>query len=71
MAGAPQKYDWDAIWAEMCRMIYVDSMTGITKEAFRERIQEWCEAEFGAAPADSTLKPKISALFNALEQDDI
>jgi hypothetical protein len=68
--GAPQKFDWTAIWVEICRSLYFDGAPSNQAELIR-KIQNWYEneADLGPAPETSTLKPLVSKLWRALELD--
>jgi len=67
--GRPKKFDWDAIWAEICRIVHFDGVPE-TQAELVSRVQSWCQSELGAAPETSTLKPKVRSLFKKLNRDE-
>lgn len=67
--GRPEDYPWDDIWIEICRIIYEEGVPTTHSELI-EKVQQWCENHYGKQPADSTLKPKISKLYNTLYKND-
>lgn len=70
VGGAPPRFDWNAIWVEICRIIHEEGVPKTQAELIR-RIQDWHEhdAKLGPAPEPTTLKPLISRLWSALKRD--
>jgi hypothetical protein len=67
--GRPEDYPWDDIWIEVCRYIHYRGLPPTQAELMRH-LQQWCENRLDKQPGDSTLKPKLRKLYEALHRDD-
>jgi hypothetical protein len=65
VGGRPPNYDWDRIWVEIVRVVHEEGLPA-RKSQLVEKIQQWCEDEYGRQPSESTLKPKIALLWEVL-----
>ena len=63
--GRPPKYDWEAFLTEAGRYLYVEGQPG-SKSAFVEIMAQWCLNTWGDEPSASTIKAKISPLYDAI-----
>ena len=65
--GRPPKWDWDAFWVEICRIVYLDGVPSTQAEMVR-KIQEWFVQQVDAVPADSEIKKRVSKLFRVIRE---
>jgi hypothetical protein len=65
--GRPAEFDWDEVWAEICRSVHDEGLPERQAKLI-ERVQQWCEDRYGKQPSDSTLKPKIRKVYEALRR---
>lgn len=65
--GSASKYDWDGFYAALIRRIHNDGLPDTQRELVSE-MQSWFEhrSKDGDAPDESTIRRKISALWNEL-----
>lgn len=63
--GAPQRYDWDGFWVEVCRRIYEDGVPETQGELVRLML-DWFGESGRCVPDTSTLKKKISPLWGQI-----
>lgn len=67
--GRPPKFNWDQIWAEICRIAY-NAVPPITQAEVIRQVSDWCMRRYGESPDENTFKPKVRALFQALKLDE-
>ncbi len=60
--GAPPKYNWDLIWAELVVRADLDNLPSTQAECIRN-ISEWCIERYGDAPSETTLKEKLKYVY--------
>ncbi len=60
--GAPAKYNWDLIWAELVVRADLDNLPSTQAECIRD-ISQWCGDRFGDAPGDTRLKEKLKLVY--------
>ena len=60
--GAPPKYNWDLIWAEIAVRADLDNLPSTQAECIHD-ISTWCIERFGEAPSDTTLKSKLKFVY--------
>jgi hypothetical protein len=65
--GRPPEYDWNAMIHEIIRIADMDNLPKTRADLVR-RLQAWFENVHGKAPAESELKKRVSAIYNALEK---
>ena len=63
--GAPQQFDWDAVWVELCAVIFLDGLPS-TQTELVQHIAAWLESQGKKVPDDSTIKKKIRPLWQRL-----
>lgn len=65
--GSASKWDWDGFYTALIRRIHNDGLPDTQRELVSE-MQTWFErrSETGDAPDESTIRRKISALWNEL-----
>ncbi|MDG2204090.1 MAG: hypothetical protein P8M79_02425 [Alphaproteobacteria bacterium] len=64
--GRPPEYDWDGLIIEIIRI--ADTPDGLPEkqsELIGELLQ-WCENTWGVQPAESSVKAKVSSVYNGL-----
>ncbi len=66
-AGRPAKWDWEALWVQACKRIYLDGIPKTQAELVRE-LQTWFVEEYGDTPSDSQIKERVSKLLRALRE---
>jgi hypothetical protein len=64
--GRPQEYDWDAFTVEIIRI--ADGIDGLpdTQAELISQMLEWCYESWGKEPAESSVKSRISLIYNGL-----
>jgi hypothetical protein len=64
--GRPREYDWDALTIEVIRI--ANSLDGLpeTQTELIEQLLQWCENTWGKQPADSSVKSRVSKIYNEL-----
>jgi hypothetical protein len=61
--GRPPKYAWDPFWIEIIRI--ANGIDGLPDQADLVRLMsEWCQKTWGKEPSQSTIKEKISKIYN-------
>lgn len=67
--GSTSKWDWDGFYTALIRRIHVDGLPDTQRDLVLE-MQGWFErrSESGEAPDESTIRRKISALWNELRE---
>jgi len=60
--GAPPKYNWDAIWAEIVVKADLDGLPKTQADCIRW-ISDWCQKEYGEAPSETMLKEKLRPVY--------
>lgn len=65
--GAPGRYDWDGFYVAMMKRIFNLGLPA-TQTILIHEMQEWFIANSadGCAPDESTIRPKVRAVFQAL-----
>ena len=63
--GAPQKYDWDAFWVELCRRIYEEGVPRTQGELVGLML-DWFGQTGRHVPDGSTVKKKVSPLWRQI-----
>jgi hypothetical protein len=63
--GRPPEYDWDAFTVEIIRIADLDSLPETQSELISKML-EWCERTWGKQPAESSVKARISRIYNGL-----
>jgi hypothetical protein len=66
--GAPSRYDWDAFWIEVCRIIYEDGVPH-TQGELVAHLLKWFANHHRVQPDESTIKKKIKPLWHTIQQD--
>lgn len=61
--GAPFKYKWDEIWAEIVVQTELDALPDTQADCIRW-ILDWCEKKYGEAPGETMLKQKLKHVYN-------
>jgi len=64
--GRPREYDWDALTIEIIRIANSPDGLPETQAELIEHLLQWCENTWGKQPADSSVKSRISKIFNEL-----
>ncbi len=67
--GAPSRFDWDAFWVEVCRVIHADGLPD-TQNELVGRLAEWFEINRKSVPDESTIKKKLKPLWRELRRQD-
>ena len=60
--GAPAKYNWDLIWAELAVRADLDNLPSTQAECIRW-ISQWCTNRFGDAPSETMFKEKLKLVY--------
>ena len=63
--GRPVEYDWDAFTIEIIRIADLDGLPETQAELISQ-ILEWCSLTWGKEPAESSVKSRISLIYNGL-----
>ncbi len=63
--GRPPEYDWDAFTIEIIRIADMDSLPDKQSE-LKEQMLQWCGDTWGKEPAESSVKKRISHIYNKL-----
>ena len=63
--GRPLKYDWDALGIEIIRTAALDGLPNSQAELI-EKLLQWCENNWEEQPADSSVKSRVSNIYNKL-----
>lgn len=63
--GAPQRFDWDSFWIEVCRIVHEDGIP-LTQSELVRRMNEWFDTHDRASPDESTVKKKLKPLWHTL-----
>ena len=63
--GRPAEYDWDAFTVEIIRIADLDALPETQSELVSNML-EWCERTWGKQPAESSVKARISRIYNGL-----
>jgi hypothetical protein len=63
--GRPAEYDWDGFIMEIIRIADLDSLPERQSELV-SRMLEWCSQTWGKEPAVSSVKERISFIYNRL-----
>ncbi len=64
--GRPEKYDWEKFQAALTEIIYLDGIPE-TQAILENRMKDWCMAEFGDTPSDSTIREKVRPTYSRLK----
>ena len=64
--GRPREYDWDALTIEIIRIANSPDGLPETQAEIIEQLLQWCENAWGKQPADSSVKSRISKIYNEL-----
>ena len=64
--GRPREYDWDAFTIEIIRIANTPDGLPERQAVLIEQMLEWCREKWGREPAESSVKAKISSIYNAL-----
>ncbi|WP_099865951.1 hypothetical protein [Pararhizobium haloflavum] len=68
--GAPQKYDWDRFWTEVCRRVHEEGVPA-TQGEFVRLMLDWFGKNDMAEPDQSTVKKKLSPLWRQIAPREI
>jgi len=60
--GAPPKYNWDLIWAELVVRADLDNMPESQAECIRQ-MSEWCMDRFNESPSETVWKEKLRFVY--------
>lgn len=63
--GRPPEYDWDAFTIEIIRIADMDNLPERQADLVRQ-MMVWCQSSWGKEPAESSVKSRISAIYNGL-----
>jgi hypothetical protein len=63
--GRPAEYDWDAFTVEIIRIADLDALPETQSELVSNMLG-WCEQAWGKQPAESSVKARISKIYNGL-----
>ena len=63
--GRPVEYDWNAFTFEIIRIADLDGLPETQAELISQ-ILEWCSLTWGKEPAESSVKSRISLIYNGL-----
>ena len=64
--GRPREYDWDALTIEIIRIANSPDGLPDTQAELVEQVLQWCENTWGKQPAESSVKARVSRIFNDL-----
>jgi hypothetical protein len=64
--GRPRKYDWDALTIEIIRIANSPDGLPESQAELIEQLLQWCENTWGKQPAESSVKSRVSKIFNEL-----
>lgn len=64
--GRPREYDWDALTIEIIRIANSPDGLPETQAELIKRLLQWCENAWGKQPADSSVKSRVSKIYNEL-----
>ena len=64
--GRPREYDWDALTIEIIRIANSPDGLPETQAELIEHLLQWCENTWGKQPADSSVKSRVSTIYNKL-----
>lgn len=62
--GAPQKYDWDAMWIEVVRLADAEQIPD--RPTLSRHLLAWFVEQTGSEPGDTVFKQKMAKLFDTL-----
>jgi hypothetical protein len=67
--GRPEEIDWEAMWIEMIRIVFVEriDLSRDKRAALKERMLQWFEDRNLQVPGDSAMKKKMAKLFNIID----
>ena len=65
--GRPREYDWDALTVEIIRIANSPDGLPETQAELIEHLMQWCENTWRKQPAESSVKSRVSKIFNELE----
>ncbi len=65
--GRPEKYNWPEFHAEIAVRADLDGLPGSQAELERS-MADWCQDNWDVSPADSTIREKISPIYNHLRK---
>jgi len=63
--GRPPEYDWNAFTIEIIRVADLDGLPEKQVDLIGDMLQ-WCENTWGRQPAESSVKDRISRIYNGL-----
>lgn len=66
--GRPQEYDWDTFIFEIIRQANTPDGLPEKQATLIRCMLEWCNENFGSEPAESSVKQRISKIYNYLEK---
>jgi hypothetical protein len=64
--GRPLKYDWDAFTIEVIRTANSPDGLPESQAELIIKLLQWCEDNWGKQPADSSVKSRVSKIYNDL-----
>lgn len=67
--GAPQRFDWDSFWIEICRIVHDDGVPR-TQSEMVGRMIEWFDGNDAACPDESTIKKKLKPLWQLIKPNE-
>ena len=62
-AGRNPKYDWDSFFAEIAVRADLDGLPD-TQAELEKNMADWCVANWGEQPSESTIRGKVSLIYN-------
>jgi hypothetical protein len=65
--GRPEKYNWTEFYVEVIVRADLDNLPESQAELERS-MADWCEQKWGIQPGDSTIREKISPIYNHLRK---
>ncbi len=66
--GRPQEYDWDTFIFEIIRLANTPDGLPETQAELIRYMLEWYSENFGSEPAESSVKQRISKIYNYLDK---
>jgi hypothetical protein len=67
--GRPPKYNWDAMWVEVVRIVLYDRLPPKRAE-LRDRLQMWFSESRLTAPGDTAMKEKMRLLYAMIDAEE-
>ncbi len=64
--GRPEKYDWGRFYAAIAEIVHVEGIP-LSQSEMENRMKDWCMAEFGDTPSDSTIRDRVQPVYSKLK----